>query len=303
VTYGILGDGKTAAIEMSAAAGLALVPPEQRDPRIATTKGTGELMRHALDQGMQRLIVGIGGSATNDGGAGMAQALGFSLRDASGAELPAGGAALARLDTIDPSGKHPALDACEVLAACDVDNPLCGTNGASHIYGPQKGATPEMVRELDDALRHFGEVAEQQLGAAILDLPGAGAAGGLGGGLVAFARGELRPGVALVAEACTLAERVKGADLVLTGEGSLDHQTASGKTPVGVARVARAQGVPVIALNGTLGQGYSAVYAEGIDAALSICPGPISLADAVAGASGYLSDSAEAALRIWLARK
>lgn len=300
--YGILGDGGTAVIEMAAASGLGLVPVDKRDPRTATTYGTGELIAHALEQGVRRLVIGIGGSATNDGGAGMAQALGFSLKDPSGAELPPGGSALARLDFIDTSGKHPALEGCQVLVACDVDNPLCGPGGASHVYGPQKGATREVAEELDRALHHFGTVVEQQLGVAILDLPGAGAAGGLGAGLVAFAGGQLQPGVGLVAEACNLAKRLDGADLVITGEGSLDSQTASGKTPVGVARIAKSRGVPVVALAGTLGEGYASVYAEGIDAVFSVCPGPVPLAEAVAKVKTYLSDTAEAVVRMWLAR-
>ena len=297
--YGILGDGGTAVIEMAAASGLGLVPPERRDPRVTTTRGTGKLMADALDHGVNRIILGIGGSATNDGGGGMAQALGVSLRDASGEELPPGGAALATLAEIDDTRRHPALETCEILVACDVDNPLCGPNGASLIYGPQKGASPPVALELDSALHHFAEVVERKLGIAVLELPGGGAAGGLGAGLVAFTGAQLRPGVGLVADVCKLAERVRGADLVITGEGTLDGQTANGKTPVGVARTARDLGIPVIALAGALGDGYEVLYEHGIAAAFSICPGPMTLAEAMAHAKRLLANTAEAVVRAW----
>ena len=298
-TYGLLGDGRTAVIEMAAASGLALAPPEARNPAVATTYGTGELMRHALDTGAERMIVGIGGSATNDGGAGMAQALGFSLLDAHGAALPPGGAALASLARIDASGRHPALDACDVRVGCDVDNPLCGPEGASHVYAPQKGAAPETVERLDVALHHFAAQIEAQRGVRVIDVPGAGAAGGLGAGLLAFAGAQLEAGVPLIAEACGLAGRIAGADLLLTGEGRLDAQSAYGKTPVGVARIAKAQGVPVIAVAGALAPGYEAVYACGIDAAYSCCAAPMPVSQAVAHAPQYLRDVAEALARTW----
>lgn len=297
--YGILGDDATAVIEMATASGLPLVPPERRDPRLATTFGTGEMMRDALDRGLRRIIVGIGGSATNDGGAGMAQALGFALLDEHGDALPRGGAALARLARIGTSARHPGLDACEILVACDVTNPLCGPQGASFVYGPQKGASEEVVRELDSALRHYANVIEHQLNRSVADIPGAGAAGGLGAGLLAFARAALRPGVELVAEACGLDEKMAGADLVITGEGRLDGQTVHGKTPVGVARVAKRLGIPVVAVAGSLGAGYPGVYNEGIDAVFSICPSPISLAEAIARAEDLLTNTAENIARMW----
>jgi len=299
--YGILGDCQTAVIEMAAAAGLALVPPELRNPGLATTYGTGELVRDALDRGLEKIIVGIGGSATNDGGAGMAQALGYSLTDESGAELPPGGLALSRLAHIDTAGRHPALDSCEVVVACDVANPLCGPTGASHVYGPQKGATPSVVRKLDDALRRYAETVARELGTPILDLPGSGAAGGLGGGLVAFAGARLRPGVEIVAEAAGLEGKLDGAELVITGEGTLDGQSAHGKTPVGVARIAIEHGVPVIALAGRLGEGYRQVYDIGIDAAFSIAPGPIDIEESVAEVLPLLADTAETVMRVWQA--
>lgn len=295
--YGVLGDGRTAVIEMAAASGLPLVPAHRRDPRVTTTRGTGELMVAALEAGATRLIIGIGGSATNDGGAGMAQALGYSLIDESGAELPPGGAALSRLARIDGSRRHPRLGECEVLVACDVTNPLCGEHGASRVYGPQKGATLEMVEELDNALRHYGEMIERTLGVRVLDVPGAGAAGGLGAGLLAFAHGTLRSGVDLVAQACGLDARMARADAVFTGEGRLDAQTAHGKTVAGVARLARHRGVPVIALAGQLGPGFAAVYECGVSAVFPICPRPMRIEDAITGAREHLRDVAEAVTR------
>lgn len=297
--YGLLGDGESAVIEMAAVSGLPLVRTEERDPRIATTCGTGELLCDALNRGASRIIIGLGGSATNDGGAGAAQALGVSLRDAAGRELPWGGAALARLATIDLSRRHPRLNQCVLEAACDVDNPLCGPTGASRVYGPQKGAGPKVVEELDAALRHFGDVIEEQLGVPVLDVPGAGAAGGLGAGLVAFAGGVLRPGVDIVADACKLTSRIAGAELVITGEGRIDAQTPHGKTPAGVAKAARQLGIPVVAIAGSLGPGYDAVHDCGIREVISIQSGTMSLAEAMARAPELLAAAAERVARAW----
>jgi glycerate kinase len=280
--WGVLGDGQTAVIEMSAASGLPLVPRDRRDPRVATTFGTGELVRAALDAGLTKIIIGIGGSATNDGGSGMARALGIRFLDAAGVELPEGGAALARLHSIDLSGLDPRLAKLDLLVACDVDNPLTGPRGASAVYGPQKGATPEMVRELDLALSRFAEVAKEATGRDVAERPGAGAAGGLGAGLLYFTPARLRPGVAIVLEATGFAALVKGADLVITGEGRTDFQTAMGKAPVGLAAVAKAHGVPVVCLSGGLGQGADDVLLEGIDALASVPPQPMSLEEAMA---------------------
>lgn len=280
--WGVLGDGETAVVEMAAASGLPLVPRERRDPRRTTTRGTGELMRAALDAGSRKLVVGIGGSATNDGGTGMARALGARFLGPDGAELPEGGAALARLDRVDLSGLDPRLAGAELLVACDVDNPLTGPRGASAVYGPQKGATPEMVRELDAALCRFAERAREATGRDVAGRPGAGAAGGLGAGLLFFTPARLRPGVEIVLEATGFEELARGADLVLTGEGRTDFQTAMGKAPVGVAAVARRHGVPVICLSGGLGDGAEDVLARGIDALASIAPGPMSLEECVA---------------------
>ncbi|MEO8456328.1 MAG: glycerate kinase [Chloroflexota bacterium] len=253
--WGLLPDG-TAVIEMAAAAGLTLVQEASRDPRHATTYGVGELIRAALDAGAQSIIVGLGGSATNDGGAGMAQALGVRLLDAHGDDLPPGGAALAQLDRIDISAIDSRLARTRVLGATDVRNPLCGAEGASVVYGPQKGATPAVAHELDAALAHYAEVIQRDLGIAVADVPGAGAAGGLGAGLIAFLDADIRLGIDVIAEAVHLADRIRGADVVLTGEGRLDNQTAYGKTVAGVARIAAGEGVPVIALPGSLGEGW-----------------------------------------------
>ncbi|TMD48765.1 MAG: glycerate kinase [Chloroflexi bacterium] len=251
--YGLIDGGSTAVIEMAKAAGLALVPPDKQDPRVTTTYGVGELMQHAFDAGARHFIVGIGGSATNDGGAGMAQALGYHLLDKNGRELPPGGLALKRLARIHVGGVHANWKETEVDVACDVTNPLTGPRGASAVYGPQKGATPEMVAELDDALHHFAEIIRRDLGVDVEPLPGAGAAGGLGAGLMAFSGARLRPGAEMVMEALHLDERLTGAQLVITGEGRIDSQTARfGKGPAAVARHAKQAGIPVAAIGGSV---------------------------------------------------
>jgi glycerate kinase len=299
--FGLLGDGRTAVIEMAAASGLVLIPSEKRDPMRATTRGTGELLLAAIEAGARRVILGIGGSATNDGGAGLGQALGFRLLDASGHELEPGGGALGQLDRIDSTGRSRALEGVEIAVACDVDNPLCGPKGASAVYGPQKGATPEMIDELDRNLGHFAEIVERDLGRSIRDLPGAGAAGGLGGGLAAFASGRIEPGVTLVIRAVGLADRLRDADLCLTGEGAIDASSAFGKTAVGVARLAHSFDCPTIALAGTLGEGAEAVLDQGIDAYFSICPRPISMEEATSQAAQLLELAAAQAVRAFLA--
>lgn len=293
--WGILGDGQTAVIEMAAASGLPLIPPEQRNPRITTTYGTGELLRAALDAGLRKIIIGIGGSATNDGGAGMARALGARFTADDGEELPDGGAALARLKHIDLTGLDPRLQDSEITVACDVDNPLCGPRGASAAFGPQKGATPEIVAELDAALGHFAAIAEQATCRTIAELPGAGAAGGLGAGLMFFTPAKLKPGVEIVLDAVGFAEVVKGAAFVMTGEGRTDFQTAFGKAPVGVAKVAKRFNIPVFCLSGGLGDGADDVLAQGIDAAMSICDGPLTL-EACMSTGSVLIESASARL-------
>lgn len=291
--WGLSGDGSTAFLEMAAASGLTLVPQEHQDPRTTSTFGTGELIRAVLDVGIRQLVIGIGGSATNDGGAGMARALGGRFLDAMGQDLPEGGAALARLARIDLSGLDPRLLECSMLVACDVDNPLCGPRGASAVYGPQKGATPGMVAELDAALGVFGTVATAATGRDIAWLAGAGAAGGLGAGLLFFTPARLCPGVAIVLETLGVEALVQGADLVITGEGRTDIQTAMGKAPVGVAAVAKRLGVPVICLSGGLGDGADEVLIRGIDALASSVPGPMSL-EACMGQGASLLEAAAA---------
>ncbi|MDR0439766.1 MAG: glycerate kinase [Candidatus Accumulibacter sp.] len=296
--WGILGDGETAIVEMAAASGLPLVPEARRDARIATTRGTGELMRAALDAGLRKIIIGIGGSATNDGGAGMARALGARFLDEDGQELPDGGAALARLARIDLAGLDPRLQDCRITVACDVDNPLCGPRGASAVFGPQKGATPEIVAELDAALSHFSSIAQEATGRAVAELPGAGAAGGLGAGLMFFSPAQLKPGVEIVLDAVDFAGAVEGAAFVLTGEGRTDFQTAFGKAPVGVAKVAKRFGVPVFCLSGGLGDGVSDVLAQGIDAVMSICDRPLTLEACMKTGDALIESAAERLCRI-----
>ncbi len=275
--WGISGDGETAFIEMASASGLPLVPKEQRDPRITSTYGTGQLMMAALDAGLRKLVIGIGGSATNDGGTGMARALGVRFLDGEGRDLPEGGGALVGLARIDVSRLDPRLAEASLLVACDVDNPLCGPRGASAVYGPQKGATPEMVQALDAALGVFAQQAAVVTGREVALLPGAGAAGGLGAGLLFFTPASLRPGVAIVLETTGFEALVKGADLVITGEGRTDFQTAMGKAPVGVAAVAKRHGVPVLCLSGGLDEGADDVLAHGIDALAATVPQPMTL--------------------------
>ena len=295
--WGALGDGETAVIEMARTSGLALVPVGKGDPLVTTTYGLGEAIGHALGEGFRKFIIGIGGSATNDGGAGMAQALGVRLLDGDGRELPFGGAALARLSQIDPSGLNKHARESQFLVAIDVSNPLTGPEGASAIYGPQKGATPEMVVQLDAALEHFASVVKRDLGADIKDFPGAGAAGGLGGGLVAFLKGEPRTGVDIVLEAVGLDKHLEGADLAITGEGCMDYQTVYSKAPIGVAARARARGVPVIAISGSLGRGYGDVHDHGIEAAAAIAAGPITLEESFEEAAELVARATEEALR------
>jgi glycerate kinase len=298
--WGLLGDGVTAVVEMAAASGLGLVPAAKRNPLVATTYGTGELIRDALDRGCRRFIIGIGGSATNDGGAGMAQALGAKLLDGRGRPLAWGGAALAELARIDIGGLDARLADSDILLASDVTNPLCGPQGASYVYGPQKGATEEMVVRLDAALAHYADVIRRDLKVDVRDVPGAGAAGGLGAGLIVFLGARPRPGVDIVIEASGLGEQLRDAALVFTGEGRLDDQTACGKTPVGVARKAKELGLPVIALTASIGHGYQAVYDQGIDSVFSIAPGPITLSQSEKAAAQLISDVAERAFRLFL---
>lgn len=271
--FGLLSDGETAVIEMAAASGLPLVPVADRNPLLTSTYGTGELIRAALDRGCRRLIIGIGGSATNDGGAGMAQALGARFLAADGTPLGRmTGGRLAEVARIDTSELDPRLKDTSLRVACDVDNPLFGPKGAAHVYGPQKGASPQMVEALDAGLDHYAERLRADLGADVALVPGAGAAGGLGAGLLAFCGASLERGVQIVLDTLDLAGEVQNADLVITGEGRVDFQTAFGKTCSGVAQVARAAGVPVVALGGSVELGVG-----GFDAVLSMVNEPLAL--------------------------
>ena len=296
--WGWLGEG-TAVLEMAAASGLHWVPRDSRDATRACSFGTGELIRAALDAGATRIILGLGGSATNDGGAGLLRALGVRWLDVEGRELAPGGLALARLAQIDLRGLDPRLLRVQVEVAADVDNPLCGPRGASRVFGPQKGASPAQVEALDAALAHYARVMAATLGEDHAQFPGVGAAGGLGFAARALLKARFRPGIELVAELSGLAAAVQGADLVITGEGRLDSQSLHGKTPVGVARIAKAAGVPVLALAGSLGEDYQALYAAGIDAAFSLAPGPLSLEQALAGAAAELQARACDLARLW----
>ncbi|CAD5201861.1 glycerate kinase [Pseudomonas sp. FEN] len=297
--WGWLPATATAIIEMAEASGLQLVPSGQRDACITSTFGTGELIRAALDAGAQRIILAIGGSATNDAGAGALQALGVGLFEVRGQVVQPGGLALAGVARVTLDGVDPRLARVSFEIAADVNNPLCGEHGASAIFGPQKGATPAQVRELDAALGHFADLCAQVLGHDRRDEPGSGAAGGLGFAAKAFLGARFRPGVEVVAELVGLADAVRGADLVITGEGRFDAQTLRGKTPFGVARIAREQGVPVIVLAGTLGEGYEQMYEHGVDAAFALVPGPMSLEQACREAPRLLSARAGDIARVW----
>ncbi|PJI50897.1 MAG: glycerate kinase [Pseudomonas sp.] len=296
--WGWLEDA-TAVIEMAAASGLHWVPEGQRDATRTTSRGTGELIRAALDAGAKKVIIGLGGSATNDAGLGLLQALGASFLDGHGQELGAGGAQLAELERIDLSNFDPRLSDVEVEVAADVNNPLCGPQGASAVFGPQKGANPAQVQQLDAALKRFAEIAALALGQDHSLFPGVGAAGGLGFACRAFLKARFRPGIELIAELSELEPALAGASLVITGEGRLDGQSLHGKTPVGVAHVARRAGVPVIALAGSVGEGLAELREVGIEAAFSLAPGPITLADACARAAQELENRAEALARFW----
>ena len=290
--WGILGGAKTAVVEMAAASGLPLLRESERDPRITSTRGTGELILAAAASGADRIVIGIGGSATNDGGAGMARALGYRFLDRDGRELPEGGAALARLHHLegqtDPRLIRPAIE-----VACDVRNPLLGPEGASAIYGPQKGATPEMIVELDAALARYADVIEDFVGRNVRDVPGAGAAGGLGAGLLAFLDARLRSGAELVLDATKFASRIAGADLVVTGEGRADAQSVYGKLTQAVTHAARDAGVRAVMVVGGTAPGYEALLTQGVDAIEVSTPEGMPLADAMRDAEPLIEAAAE----------
>jgi glycerate 2-kinase len=295
--YGILTDQTTAVIEMAAASGLTLVPEEARNPLLTTTFGTGQLIRDALKQGCRKIIVGIGGSATNDGGVGMAQALGVRFLDASWQNIGLGGGSLGHLHSIDMSDLEPLIASCELIAASDVTNPLGGPNGASVVFGPQKGATPEMVELLDSNLLHFSRIIQSQLGIDISSVPGGGAAGGLGAGLMAFTNARIARGIDLILEAANFEETVRNADLVLTGEGRTDSQTAYGKTPVGVATLAKKHNKPVICISGSVTTDVDTFHELGLDVVIGAVQAPMSLEAAIQQAPQLIRQATSAILR------
>lgn len=296
--YGILGNGDVGVLEMASASGIQLVPAEKRNPLLTTTYGTGQLIKACLDHGVKKLLIGIGGSATNDGGAGVIQALGGKLLDKQGNELGFGGGELEKLDSIELLNFDPRLKEAAIEVACDVNNPLCGEQGASSVFGPQKGATKEMISTLDDNLRHYAEVIKKEFGRDVLNVPGAGAAGGLGAGLMIFLNGTLKKGIEMVIEYASLEEKIKDADMVWTGEGSIDFQTQYGKTPLGVAAIAKKYNKPVIALAGRIGEGIEILYENGIDSIFGITKGATSLDEALAKGQENIEKTAENIIRL-----
>lgn len=298
-SYGVLGDGQTVVIELAQASGLTLLADSEKNPLLTTSYGTGQLIIHALDHGYRRFIIALGGSATNDAGAGLLQALGLVLEDAHGQPLAPGGAALKQLYRLDPTKLDPRLQESTFEVACDVTNPLCGPQGASAVFGPQKGASNEMVHILDEALAHFGEKLEQTIGIQVLDLPGGGAAGGTGVAMHAFLNARMRSGIDMVLELSGWDRHLSEADLVITGEGKLDEQTLSGKVIAGVCRSAQQYDVPVIALCGSLSLSASEINRLGLQAAFSISKGPVSLETAIQHAASWASAQTEQLMRVW----
>jgi glycerate kinase len=296
--FGISGDGRIAVIEMAAASGLALLKPHERNPLIATSYGTGELVRHALDKGCREIILGIGGSASVDGGVGMAQALGIGFTDATGNEIPPGGGHLGNVYHIDFSGSDSRLASCKIYAACDVTNLLTGQEGAAYVYGPQKGAKPAMVKQLDDNLLHLSRVVFDLLHFDIGSIQGGGAAGGMGAGIAAFLNGELRPGFDLISQTVKLEKWIKWADLVITGEGRMDSQTTFGKTPAGVARMASKHNKPVIGFTGSLGNKPDKLLELGFTVVMPIADKPMTLEQSIADAGELLENAAERVARL-----
>jgi glycerate kinase len=295
--WGALGNGTTAVIEVASAVGLARLDPDERDVRNASTYGVGQLFSVALDAGFTDFIIGVGGSATNDGGAGMIQAMGGRLTDKNGDDIARGGIALSELTSIDVSDLDPRMATANVVVACDVNNPLCGTRGASAIYGPQKGATSDDIRELDQALGNFAEVIAKDLHTDVAEIPGAGASGGLGAGLMGFFDARLRLGADIVLEAVSLEKHLKGADLVIVGEGQFDRSTVFNKSPVAVAQKAKRHGTPVIGIAGSFGAGFREVHEHGIDAIFSLVNRPMSLRAAMEDTKRLVAIATEEACR------
>lgn len=296
--YGILGDGKTAVIEMAKASGIELIDRSERNPYVTTTYGTGEIIKDAVNKGIKHILIGIGGSATNDAGAGMLQALGVKLLDANKEEIAFGGVQLEKIEYIDKCKLDEFLKDVTIEVACDVTNPLVGENGASYIFGPQKGATPEMVKVLDNNLRHFALKVKESFGIDIAHVPGSGAAGGLGGALLGFLNAELRSGIELVIKYTNLEEKIKTSDYVFTGEGSIDGQTIFGKTPVGVSKLGKKYDIPVVAFAGKVDPESSNLYSEGMKSIFSIMRGVETLDDALKNGASNLEKTVESVIRI-----
>ncbi|KAB2338114.1 glycerate kinase [Cytobacillus depressus] len=299
--YGILGDKDTCVIEIAIASGICLIDSDKLNPMAATTFGTGQLIKKALDDGYRKFILAIGGSATNDGGIGMLQALGMKLLDIHNQTVGYGGAELSRIVQIDDRDFDPRIAQCEFLIASDVQNPLIGKDGASHVFGPQKGATPEMVEVLDKNLTHWANLVEEKTGIQLHDKPGAGAAGGIGGAFQAFFPSKTRRGIDIVIEYSKLEEHLADAECVFTGEGQIDFQTASGKTPMGVAEAGKKKGIPVFALAGSVGQGIDVLYEYGITSVTSIVNSPMTLQEAMTRGAALLEQTAEQVMRTYLA--
>lgn len=296
--YGILRNGEIGVLEVASASGMHLVSLEERNPLITTTYGTGELIKACLDKGVKKLLIGIGGSATNDGGAGVIQALGGRLLDKDSNELDFGGGELGKLEKIDLTNFDKRLEDVVIEVACDVTNPLCGERGASYVFGPQKGASKEIVKILDDNLRHYAKIIKEQLGKDVLEIPGAGAAGGLGAGLMAFLDGNLKKGIEIVIKHSGLEEKVRDCDMVWTGEGSIDFQTQYGKTPLGVAIVAKKYNKPVVALAGRIGDNIDVLYEKGIDSIFGIMQGATSIEEALAKGKENIEKTSENIIRL-----
>lgn len=296
--FGILGNGEIAVLEMASTSGLELVPREKRNPMITTTYGTGELIKKAMDMGAKTILIGIGGSATNDGGAGMIQALGGKLLDENGKQISFGGGELSKIKKIDLSELDSRIKNIKFIAACDVQNPLTGETGAANVFGRQKGATEEMIKILDNNLKHYAELIRQDVKVDVENIPGAGAAGGLGAGLMAFLNAELRKGIDIVVEYSKLEEKIKGADFVITGEGSIDAQTRFGKTPYGVVSVAKKYGVPNITLAGNVSKDIEILYDYGFDAIFSIMQGVDNLDNALKNGKVNLEKTAKNIARL-----
>lgn len=301
--YGIMGDDKTAVIEMAAASGLTLLKSDEKNPLKTTTYGFGELIKDAMDKGCTKIILGLGGSATNDGGVGMAQALGVRLLDEQGNEIGLGGGELLKIHSIDISALDPRINKVDFVAACDVDNPLCGSKGASKMYAKQKGASNNDIDTLDRGLAHFAQIVKNNLSLDKKDISGAGAAGGLGYGVMVFLKGLLERGIDIITRATGLTEKMNGACLVITGEGEIDYQTVFGKTPSGVAQVAKQKNIPVIAIAGSLGQDYKKLYEKGVNGIFSIIDKPMLLDEAIDNTTELLENITESVMRLWVSIK